>query len=166
MPNKINRILAIDPGTRELGFALLEGKDLIHYGVKVIRNRKSPHIILQAGRKMIYRLINDYTPNILAIEKTFFANNRNSGLLNVFTDEIKAIGKRKGLQVYSYAPTTVKKQVTGYGRASKEEVARVIVSIFPELKVYLNQDRKWKNRYYQNMFDAVAVGIIVGTNPN
>jgi len=38
-------------------------------------------------------------------------------------------------------------------------VARVIVSKYPELKVYLTQDRAWKELYHQNMFDAVALGI-------
>ncbi len=69
--------------------------------------------------------------------------------------------KRKGLQVQSFAPSTMKKMICGNGRASKEEVARVVVSKFPELKVYLTQDRKWKERYHQNMFDAVALGMMV-----
>jgi len=40
-------------------------------------------------------------------------------------------------------------------------VARVIVSKYPELKVYLTQDRAWKELYHQNMFDAVALGMMV-----
>lgn len=28
------------------------------------------------------------------------------------------------------------------------------------LKVYLPQDRKWKERYHANMFDAVALAIV------
>jgi hypothetical protein len=39
-------------------------------------------------------------------------------------------------------------------------VARVIVSKYPELKVYLTQDRAWKEEYHQNMFDAVALGVM------
>jgi len=81
--------------------------------------------------------------------------------LNIFVDEIKAIARRKKLQFLSYAPSTVKKFICGNGRASKKEVARVIVSKFPELKVYLTQDRAWKERYHQNMFDAVALGMMV-----
>jgi len=80
--------------------------------------------------------------------------------LNTFTDEIKAIGKRKGLRVVGYAPSTLKKAVCGNGRASKREVARVIVSKYPELKVYLTQDSAWKEEYHQNMFDAVALGTV------
>ncbi len=156
------KILAIDPGTREMGVALLEGGKLIHYGVKAIKRKRSPHETLEEGRKVVLRLINDFRPDVLVVEKTFFVNNRNSSLLNVFVDEIKAIGKRKGLRVISYAPNTVKKIICGDGRASKEDLAKVIVSKYPELKVYLIQDRKWKERYHQNMFDAVALGVVVG----
>jgi hypothetical protein len=48
----------------------------------------------------------------------------------------------------------------GNGRAGKKDVARVTVSKFPDLKVYLTQDRAWKERFHQNMFDAVALGIM------
>jgi hypothetical protein len=33
--------------------------------------------------------------------------------------------------------------------------------MYPELKVYLTQDKAWKERYHQNMFDAVGLGLIV-----
>jgi Holliday junction resolvasome RuvABC endonuclease subunit len=153
------KILAIDPGTREMGVALLQGKELIYHGVETIKKCSSPHEKLKEGRKIVLRMIDDFKPDLLVVEKTFFRNNRNSGLLNVFTDEIRAIGKRKGLQVASFAPNTVKKFICGNGRASKAEVARVVIAKFPDLKVYLTQDRAWKERYHQNMFDAVALGV-------
>jgi len=161
MPNNNSKILAIDPGTREMGVAFFDDKNLIHYGVKVIKARKSPHETLKEGRKIVLRLIKNFKPDILVVEKTFFANNRSASLLNVFVDEIKAIGKRKGLKVKSFASSTVKKAICGNGRASKREMARVIVSKYPELKVYLTQDRAWKEEYHQNMFDAVALGMMV-----
>ena len=157
-----SKILAIDPGTREMGVAFLEAGKLIYYGVKVIKKKKSPHETLKEGRKIILRLIKDFKPKVLVVEKTFFFNNRSASLLNVFVDEIKVIGKRKGLKVISYAPSTVKKFICGNGTASKKEVARVIVSKYPELKVYLTQDRAWKEQYHQNMFDAVALGMMAG----
>jgi crossover junction endodeoxyribonuclease RuvC len=146
-----------------MGVALLDNGTLIYGGVKVIRNRRSPHEILWACRKIVLRLIKDFRPQVLVVEKTFFAQNRNTALLNVLVDEIKNMGKRKGLQVLSFAPSTMKKAICGNGRASKEEVARVIVSKFPELKVFLTQDRKWKEKYHQNMFDAIALGLISAT---
>ncbi|MBI4766603.1 MAG: crossover junction endodeoxyribonuclease RuvC [Deltaproteobacteria bacterium] len=161
MSKKYTKVLAIDPGTRYMGIALLEKGIPIHVGVKTIKTRMSPHETLKAGRKIVLRLIKDFRPQVLAVEKTFFANNRNSSLLNVLGDEIKAIGKRKRLKVICYAPNTIRKALCGNGRASKEDVARVLVSKFPDLKVYLTQDRKWKERYHQNMFDALALGILV-----
>jgi crossover junction endodeoxyribonuclease RuvC len=74
-----------------------------------------------------------------------FAQNRNASLLNVFVDEIKAIARRKGLKILSYAPNTVKKEISGNGRASKKEVAKLVAAIYPELKVYLSQDRAGSN---------------------
>jgi crossover junction endodeoxyribonuclease RuvC len=161
MSQVIKKVLAIDPGTREMGFAFLEDGKPIYYGVKIIKKRKSPHEILDEGRKIILRLIKDCKPNILVYEKSFFYNNRSAALLNTLVDEIQAIGKRKGLEVQGFAPNTVKKAICGYGRASKKEVAKVIVSNFPELKVFLTQDRAWKEEYHQNMFDAVALGMML-----
>ncbi len=159
MSKNNSKILAIDPGTREMGIAFLEEGKLIYYGVKVI-SKKSPHETLKEGRKIILRLIRDFKPRLLVVEKAFFAQSRNLALLNVFFDEIKAIGKRKKLKFISYAPSTVKKFICGDGRASKKEVAKIIVSKYPELKVYLTQDRAWKERYHQNMFDAVSLGMM------
>lgn len=161
MPNnKKPRVLAIDPGTRHMGVALLENGQLIYHGVKSLSRGRSPHETLKEGRKVVLRLIKDFDPDILAVEKTFFANNRNSALLNVFADEIQAVGTRKGLRVIAFAPSAVKKRICGNGWARKEELARAVVCKFPELKVYLGQDRKWKSRYHANMFDAVALGMM------
>ena len=153
------KILAIDPGTRNIGFALLDKGQLVHYGVKTIVRVGSPSEKLKQGRRIILRLINDFRPEILVVEKTFFANNRNSVLLNVFADEIKMVGKRKGLNVQSLAANSVRKLICGNGAASKDDVARAVVSRYPELKPFLTSDRRWKETYHRNMFDAVALGM-------
>jgi len=158
------RVLAIDPGTRHTGIAILENGDLIYHGVVTLRKGRSPHETLRHGRKVILRFIRDYRPNIISVEKTFFANNRNSALLNVFGDEIRAIGRRKELKVFAFAPSAVKKAVTGNGWARKEEVARAIAAKYPDLRVFIGQDRRWKSRFHSNMFDAVAVGIMAARN--
>jgi crossover junction endodeoxyribonuclease RuvC len=155
------KILAIDPGTKEMGVAFLEGIKLIYHGVKVIPNEKSPKEKLKEGREIIFRLIRDYRPDVLVVERSFFANNRTASLLHVFINEIRAIGKKKGVKVISYAPSTVRKRIAGNGRASKEELSVIIVSKYPELKVYLSQDRAWKNQHHQNMFDGICQGFCV-----
>lgn len=160
MFKKNQKILAIDPGTREMGIAFLDKGKLVYHGVKTFKRGKSPHEILREGRKTILRLIRDFKPQVFVVEKSFYAKNRNASLLNVFVDEMMSIAKRNDLKVLSFAPCTLKKFICGYGRAGKEDVARVIVAKYPELKVYLTQDRLWKEKFHQNMFDAVALGIM------
>ena len=162
MSNK-TKILAIDPGTKEIGVAFLDGEKLIYHGVKAIPEDKSPNERLKEGREIIIRLINDFKPDILVVEKSFFANNRTASLLHAFINEIRAIGNKKGLKVVSYATSTVRKSVCGNGRASKKELSKVIVSRYPNLKVYLSQDRAWKELYHQNMFDAIALGLMASS---
>ena len=53
------KILAIDPGTRAMGVALLEGDKLVYHGVLTIKKGKSPYETLKEGRRLILRLIDD-----------------------------------------------------------------------------------------------------------
>jgi hypothetical protein len=70
------------------------------------------------------------------------------------------LGRRKGLPVVTYVTNTARKLICGNGRAGKEEVARAVAIRYPELKVYLTQDRKWKATYHRNRFDAVTLEIM------
>jgi crossover junction endodeoxyribonuclease RuvC len=158
MPHITQKILAIDPGTKEMGVALLESENLIYHSVHVIKNRASASDILAEGRKIVSRLLDDYRPDILAIENTFLSSKRTI-LLGIFTEEMKALGRKKGLKVEGYASNTVKKFIAGNGRATKDEVAQMIASKYPELRAYLNQNPKWKRLYHENMFDAVALAL-------
>lgn len=152
------KILAIDPGTREIGVAVLENEELIYYGVKSIKNRKRPQHVLQEAARIINGLINTYRPSILAIEKTFLIQ-KSGSLLIVVADEIKATGQAGGLAIYEYAPTLVRKLICNTGKATKREVAKMLASCYPHLTRYLVQRSKWEELYYANMFDAIAVGL-------
>lgn len=160
MSKNNSRILAIDPGTKWMGVAFMENEQLVYHTVKVIKRGKSPHENLQNARKAVLRLIRDYQPNTLVVEKVFFANNRHGSLMKVLFEEIKAIAKRKGLKFISFAPSSMKKYISGNGWANKYEIAYAVTKKYPELKVYLTQDREWKERFHQNMFDAVALGMM------
>ena len=155
------RVLAIDPGTKEMGVAVLEGGALLYHGVVVIKKGRSAQETLDRGIASVGGLIEDFRPAILVIEKTFVGRNRNAALLNVFADEIQALGIRKQLNVLTFAPSAIKKAVAGNGWATKAEVAKVVVARYPELKAFIFHDRKWKERFHANMFDVVALGMMV-----
>lgn len=164
MNRQHQRILAIDPGTHLMGIAFLDDGKLIYHTVKVIPKGKSPQKTLGRAREAVRRVIDDFEPNLVAVERTFFSQNRNSALLNVLFDEIRSLARRRDLAFVSFAPSTVKKYTCGDGHASKKQVATVVVSRYPELKVYLTQNRGWKETFHQNMFDAVALGILASAS--
>ncbi len=161
-----DRILAIDPGTRRMGFALLDRERLVYHGVKDFRWQDSPHAKLGQARTFVLRLIEDFHPATLALEKTFFGNNRIFATLNTLADEIRYLARRKRVELIALHPSTVKKSICGNGHASKGQVANAVVAQYPELKVFLTQDREWKEQFHQNMFDAVALGIVARESQN
>ena len=158
MPTNQTKILAIDPGTREIGVAVLSAGELLYYGVKTIRRGGSASKILSQARQVILRLIADYQPQYLAIERMFLIH-RSAALLNVTADEIKVVAKEQGLAIYEYAPTVVRKIICQTGKATKKQAAEIIAGQYPELARYLEQRSKWETLYYANMFDAIAVGL-------
>lgn len=137
--DKSKKILAIDPGTREMGVAFFDNKRLIYHTVKTTSDKKTPHEKLNEVRNMVLRFINDFKPDLIAIEKTFFANNRNASLLNVLGDEIEAIAKIKNVRVVSYAPNTVKKEICGYGHAEKKKQQEPLLLNILSLKFSLTK---------------------------
>ena len=142
-----------------MGVAVLENGGLLYSAVEIFRKLPSHEERLKQGRAAVARLIHDFRPSVLAVEKTFIGKSRNAALLNVFADEIAALGRRRGIAVRAFAPNTVKKVVAGHGWARKEEVAQAVARKFPKLKAYLPPDRNWKRRRQLNMFDAVALAI-------
>ena len=52
--NKI-KVLGIDPGTKYIGFALLENEKLIHFGVKTILRMQALQETLKEGKKIVSR---------------------------------------------------------------------------------------------------------------
>jgi crossover junction endodeoxyribonuclease RuvC len=159
MLKKKIKILAVDPGTREMGIAILENEALTYFGVKTLKKKRPADVLIKTVRQTIYRLCDDYAPDILAIEKTFFSGNRELSLLHVVADEVRYAAKRRGLKVISYAPFKIRKFICGDAKATKQNAAVLMVSRYPELKVYLLPKSEWKKKYWLNMFDAVALGL-------
>jgi crossover junction endodeoxyribonuclease RuvC len=152
------RILAIDPGTREIGVAVLEESDLIYYGVKTIHDRTDALTILKQISTLTQGLIADYAPDYLAIERTFLIQ-KSAALLNVAADEIKSVARFCQLPIFEYSPSTVRKFVCQNGAAKKRDVAKIVASRYPELTRHLRTLNKWDEIYYANLFDAIAVGL-------
>jgi Holliday junction resolvasome RuvABC endonuclease subunit len=166
MPRKIKRkklkeqtIIAIDPGTRYWGVAIFRDNTLKSSLVKVLKTNGSPRKRLDEVRKIFISLLNSYEPDILVLEKPFFFWSKQSRFLDVVVEEVKTLAKKNKMKVYEYSPRTARKVVCGNGNASKKDTAKLLATFYPDLYVYLNQDRKYKDRYWGHMFDAVGLGV-------
>ena len=151
-------ILALDPGLRELGYAVLAGRRLAASGVLNLRELPRSQR-LAAASSHVQRWANAHKPTAIVVEKTYPHPLPWLDDLHSFTRGVGRIASRRQIAFAVYAPQTVRKSLVGNGWAKKPEVAVAVAHRFPQLRVHLTQDRRWKERYWQNMFDAVALAI-------
>lgn len=153
-PNSI--VIGIDPGTVVLGYAILQVKgkssQLLAMGVLKLDKYTSHYKRLQKIHEGITALIQRYQPEVLAIEAPFFGKNVQS-MLKLGRAQGAAIvaAQLHDIPVVEYAPAVVKKTITGYGRASKERVQRLLQDLLhiPEESMMQALDAS----------DAVAVAL-------
>ncbi len=132
-PGKV--ILGIDPGTNIMGFGVIQssGKqpEFIDMGVLDLRKEKDPYDKLRIIFDTTIKLINNYHPDVLAIESPFFGKNVQSMLkLGRAQGVAIAAALSKGLPVHEYAPRKIKLAITGVGQASKEQVSGMLFRMF------------------------------------
>ena len=128
------KILGIDPGTNVLGYAVLNIDNnlptLIISGNLNIKHISSPYAKLEKILLKINSLINEYTPDEMAIEAPFYGKNVQSMLkLGRAQGVAIAAAMSKGLKVYEYSPKKIKMAITGNGNATKEQIALMLKSI-------------------------------------
>lgn len=160
MPTSGTRILAIDPGTRYMGVVVLERNELIHYGVVDLRRKRPATELLTATREALGNLIKTFQPAVLAYEELLFVQSETSKLMVRQEAELRRIGAAFGLHVVSYDPLTVRRKLCSDGHATKLKVADLLVGRFPELRRYRAVQSALQERYWLNMFDALAVAVI------
>ncbi|MCB1280205.1 MAG: crossover junction endodeoxyribonuclease RuvC [Salinibacterium sp.] len=151
-------ILAIDPGLRDLGHAVLRGRRILDSGVATFRfvPRRRRHLeALSAVRTWIGR----YDPDALVIEATTGDSQPPFPALRRLERSLKGLASRHHLACALYPAQTARKTLLGNGWAGKRDVAVALAARYPTLRIYVRQNRQWKERYFQNMFDAVALAL-------
>ena len=127
------RVLAIDPGFERIGIAVIERDEktrkekLIHSECfKTKSALPFPERLSLIGGK-IGETIKEFEPDALAIEKLYFETNQKTAM---GVSEARGVmvyeAARKGLPVYEYTPLEIKVAVTGYGKATKEQVGGMV----------------------------------------
>jgi len=159
MRNQPTRLLAIDPGTKAIGFAEFSGIDLVDYGVKIIRRSTSISSTLNTIETVIQKLVREKRPHLMVIEKNNFSAIQQNARLVLATYRMKAVARRARIPVHEIAASTARKVVCGNGYATKRDVAKILRSRFPELSIYIDPLHRHRQRLFLNLFDAVACGM-------
>ena len=78
----------------------------------------------------ISMLIDTYKPDAISVEELFYNNNAKTAI-NVAQARgvVLIVGCKKNVPTYEYTPLQIKQAVTGYGRADKIQVQKMVKSI-------------------------------------
>lgn len=155
---KIDTILALDPGLRDLGYAVLAGRRLVVANVLSLRSVPRARR-LGTVREFLFTQFRAHRPRTLVLEHIPKRPLDTLAGLPALGRLLGRLARQRRLKLATYSARTVRGSVVGDGWAGKREVAESIVGKFPDLRVHLTHDRKWKEAYWQNMFDAVALGL-------
>lgn len=147
-------VLGIDPGLGFTGFGVVKkegGKtQLLDCGYLKLPPSKPLPVRVGLFHAFVTQKINDWHVTDVALETPFLGKNAQNFLkLGYLRGIVYLLADTHMLTLHEFAPRQVKRAVTGYGGASKDQVARVVYQLFPKLKTALRHD----------VTDAVAVTL-------
>jgi crossover junction endodeoxyribonuclease RuvC len=138
-------ILGIDPGFRFAGFGILkkEGRQalLLDYGHLTMSSSDS--LITRVGEfhQFFEEKITTWGVTVIALETPFLGKNAQNFLkLGYLRGILYLLAHKHNTSVHEFSPTEVKQSVTGFGGATKDQVARVVLQLFPGMEVPKKED--------------------------
>jgi crossover junction endodeoxyribonuclease RuvC len=128
------RVMGIDPGSIKSGYGIVDktGQDLeaVEFGVIRTSSKTALSERLLQIHKRLHALIEQFQPDVVAVEDVFFAQNAKSALkLGQSRGAILLTAAQSGLEVAEYSPLEVKQSVVGYGRADKVQVQHMVKTL-------------------------------------
>jgi crossover junction endodeoxyribonuclease RuvC len=138
-------VLGVDPGSVITGYGIIqrEGRASLLLDCGYLQMSSSKHIAERVHtfytffeQKIVQHHITD-----LALETPFCGVNPQSFLkLGYLRGVLYLLAQQHNMQLHEFSPSEVKQTVTGYGKASKEQVERMIMQLFPKLPIQKKKD--------------------------
>ena len=145
-------VLAIDPGTRRAGYAVLKNPEkptAVEHGVIRMKDSLPIEVRLHLFHEQLMEIIGRVNPTIIAVEEPYIGRGAKASMAVGQAQAIALLAATScGLPVRKYSPALVKLMSNGSGNASKDEVLTAVANELniPDLK---NHDEA----------DALAVGL-------
>jgi crossover junction endodeoxyribonuclease RuvC len=133
--NGFFRILGVDPAsTGPTGYGIIESDGhhcrMLHYGaLKVTPKRQKECLgaVLHDVHSLLCRLMEEFSPDALAVESIFTALNMRTALrLAEVRGVVLLAAAQRGITVHSYSPREIKASVAGYGHADKRQIQMMV----------------------------------------
>ncbi len=132
----VGRVLGIDPSLRGTGLALVEFQPgrmpvlLRCATVRVPASRPMAAALAEIHRAVAAFVAGEADIRHVALEQTIYVQNfQTAQILGAARGAAIAAAALQGLLVFEYPPLRVKQAVVGSGRASKEQLARTVMSL-------------------------------------
>jgi crossover junction endodeoxyribonuclease RuvC len=124
-------VLGIDPGTAITGWGIVEQDGdslaLVDYGTVTTAQGAPLTERLQVIYRELSQILSTHRPDVVAVEKLFFSKNVRTALVVGHARGVVLLAiADAGLPLHEYTPLEVKQSVSGYGRASKEQVQKLV----------------------------------------
>lgn len=125
------RVMGIDPGTRVVGYGVVDfkGGELAHvsHGAFDVTKGDSYPDRLRRIYEGLTEALRKYQPDVCVVEETFYAKNPKSAIkIGEGRGVALLAAALAGMEVVSYSATKVKKSVTGTGSAHKSQVQKMV----------------------------------------
>ncbi len=123
------RILGLDPGIAIVGYSIIDAVEgaysLVTSGsIQTDKNKTDAQRLLEIS-KDLKQIIEMYKPDCAGVEKLYFFKNQKTIIpVAQARGVILMLLEKYSVTAYEYTPIVVKQTITGYGRASKTEVAQ------------------------------------------
>lgn len=154
------RFLGIDPGTATTGYGLIEIEDknlkVLEWGLIETSKDSSVENRLEKIFKETTDLLKKLSPDVFVFEKIFFATNAKTVIAVGQAQGVMLLAASKSkIKIESYAPGTIKKMITGNGRAKKKEVQQAIRRILGNQV----KSKAHQKTHFDNAADALAIAL-------
>lgn len=154
MPKPPLTILAVNPGTRYLGLAVLVGPELQDWRVKVIPGADEK-IKITFARRLTAQWMTQYNPAVLAVKRLH--PSRSSPALRRLATMIRVLAQGHRLRLYQYTIHELEAVLMPGAKINKHRLAERLAAIYPALAHELSREQASRNPYHIRMFEAVAL---------
>lgn len=128
-------IVGFDPGLATLGYGVIKKElkkkpEMIDYGIISTPKDMNLPDRLTLIEKGVKQVIEKFRPDEIAIEELFFAKNVKTGIAVAHARGVLLLTATKECcKIFEYTPLQIKQALTGYGRADKPQMQKMVKTL-------------------------------------